>query len=480
MTDYISDLIDLGDPSAKVTEVIQDDDTKYVFIEKKVACMFCPLCDRRMKSKGKRIKQINHSVFQDGFKLILAVTVRKWYCESCSYYDHDHYSFVEDGKRNTSLVPLLILDKMKDIGRTAASVAQDLNVSDTYVFETFMQYVSLPRLPLPDILSIDEVYMKFDKANLYPVILMDFRTGQIIDLLPNRYTQTLEDYFLHIPREERNKVNIIISDMYDTYLDLAERYFPNAVSIIDSFHVISLINAKINQYINKVKRRYRDMDQKKLEDKNYRTNSNHKSVKKSHELYLLDHYSWFLLKNHDDISYTPYWRSIRGRGGFWFDPAQYEKEFLSLDPHFEAIRDLKEIYMQFNKRHINDPTGALIELNEIISKYRASDLFMFHQIAASLNDHKTAITNSFAYIHDERYGKNEDLLRRISNGPMEGFNVQPKSLKRQSHGVSNFLYTRNRILWGTRDNPSILAVPKSKKEIHNSTGKKRGPYNKSH
>ncbi len=112
--------------------------------------------------------------------MILAVTVRKWYCESCSYYDHDHYAFVEDGKRNTSLVPLLILGKMKDLGRTAVSVAQDLNVSDTYVIETFMQYVSLPRLSLPDILSIDEVYMKFDKANLYPVILMDFRTGRIV------------------------------------------------------------------------------------------------------------------------------------------------------------------------------------------------------------------------------------------------------------------------------------------------------------
>ena len=43
MTDYISDLIDLGDPSAKVTEVIQDDDIKSVFIEKKDICMFCPL-----------------------------------------------------------------------------------------------------------------------------------------------------------------------------------------------------------------------------------------------------------------------------------------------------------------------------------------------------------------------------------------------------------------------------------------------------
>ena len=60
MTDYISDLISLGDPSAKVTDVITDDDTKYVFIEKKDCCMYCSTCGSRMKSKGPRIKQINH------------------------------------------------------------------------------------------------------------------------------------------------------------------------------------------------------------------------------------------------------------------------------------------------------------------------------------------------------------------------------------------------------------------------------------
>lgn len=35
MENYISDLLDLGDPSAKVTDVITDNDTKFVFIEKK-------------------------------------------------------------------------------------------------------------------------------------------------------------------------------------------------------------------------------------------------------------------------------------------------------------------------------------------------------------------------------------------------------------------------------------------------------------
>ena len=185
MTDYISDLISLGDPSAKVTDVITDDDTKYVFIEKKDCCMYCSSCGSRMKSKGPRIKQINHSILQDGFKLVLAVSVRKWHCDICGAYDHDHFTFVEDRKRNSNLVPLMILDKMKDLNVTARQVARALNVSDTYVIETFLQYVSLPRLPFSEIISIDEVHMKFDNEDLYAAVIMDFCSGQIIDILPD-------------------------------------------------------------------------------------------------------------------------------------------------------------------------------------------------------------------------------------------------------------------------------------------------------
>lgn len=479
MTDYISDLIDLGDPSAQVTEVITDENTKYVFIEKKDACLYCPDCGTRMKSKGKRTKEINHPVLQDGFKLILVVTVRKWHCPVCGAYDHDHFTFVEDGKRNTSLVPLMILDKMKDLSITARRIACDLNVSDTYVIETFMQYVSLPRLPFPSIISIDEVHMKFDKDDLYAVILMDFRSGQIIDILPNRYKETFENYFLHIPLSERKNVKIIISDMYKPYLNLSGSYFPNSVPIIDSFHVISLIITKIRYYINQVKRRYKELNNKMLEDKNYQTNSNHKTIKKSPEIKLLERYSWFILMNNDEIDYTPRWRQTRRGDGYWFDPYAKEKAFMDLDPNFRKIRDLKEEYIHFNQRHINDPDGALQELEQIISKYRDSGLAMFREVADMLNENKTAIVNSFVYIRDEVYGRKEDMLRRISNGPMEGFNVFPKNLKRNSRGVSNFLYTRNRILWATRNKPSILAVPKSRKDVHNNTGIKRGPYKKS-
>lgn len=72
----------------------------------------------------------------------------------------------------------------------------------------------------------------------------------------------------------------------------------------------------------------------------------------------------------------------------------------------------------------------------------------------------------------------EDLHRRLSNGPMEGFNLKPKNLKRNSRGLDNFEYTRNRILWSEREDAHILAIPKSEKEVHTYTHKTRGPYNK--
>ena len=49
---------------------------------------------------------------------------------------------------------------------------------------------------------------------------------------------------------------------------------------------------------------------------------------------------------------------------------------------------------------------------------------------------------------------------------------------RESRGFSDFNYTRNRILWATRDNPSVRGIPKPKDEIKKNKGKKRGPYNK--
>ena len=117
------------------------------------------------------------------------------------------------------------------------------------------------------------------------------------------------------------------------------------------------------------------------------------------------------------------------------------------------------------------------QLNEYESKtlidYRQA-INIFIEFADLLERYKEEILLSFTELPHK---KDEDG-RRISNGPIEGFNRKPKDFKRNSRGVDNYAYTKNRLLWATRQNEPVLAVPKSEQEIHNYTGIKRGIYNK--
>lgn len=457
----------------------ETDGQKDIYLVRKIEGIItcCEECGSRMESKGPRFRLVKHQIFQDGRELYLKVQTRKWHCRNCDTYRYDNFAFLEKSKQITALTDLIILDKMKDLHLTAVQVARDMNVSDTYVHETFMRYVDLPRLPLCRILCIDEVYLKFDKNNLYSVVLMNWETGEIIDILPNRYRDTIRRYFNSIPRSEKDAVEYIVSDMYDTYSSLAGTVFRNARSVIDCFHHTQPLISKIQSYIRSVIKRYQERDRKKLYEENDQNNRNYKTRKDSREVYLLKHYDYFLLKNKSDISYTPYFRHISGRGGYWFYPDEIEKEFMALDHHFPIIRELKEMYICFTHSHINDLEGAAEELDKLIEFYRHSDLSIFREFSYTLENHREGIINSFVFQKADRSDANHEILRRISSGPLEAFNNEPKDFKRQSNGITNFSYSRNRILWSVRDNPSIRGVPYSKQEVH-TTGKKRGPYKK--
>lgn len=84
---------------------------------------------------------------------------------------------------------------------------------------------------------------------------MDFVTGEIIDILHNRWKSSADKYFYSIPREERLHVKYVICDAYKAYMEYPTLYFPNAVIILYSFHVIQHLNSILNNYILQVRKR---------------------------------------------------------------------------------------------------------------------------------------------------------------------------------------------------------------------------------
>ena len=477
--DFMSLLDFSDDHSIEVIKIETQNSTKYLHIKKILIPTYCPSCGSKMHSKGIYKRTVKHPIFQDSTLLVLIVHQRRWVCSYCQLAMNDEFAFLQPGKQSTNLTPLMILNAMKDLNRTTRSVAEQFSLSDTQVHDIFTAYVDLPRLPFPEYISIDEVCLKISSTDNYAFVIIDFVTGEIVDIVHNRWMSTLQEYFSGIPIEERKNVKGIISDAYKNYLEIVPNYFPNSVSILDSFHVCKVIIGYLNDYLIKLTRHYKKIDEQKWAERALQLNRDQIKGQYSQEVILLQHYKWVMLKNYDDINHS-YYHSYHSRLNMHLTTYQVEEMFFAIEPRLKKLHSLKEEYITFNKSHYDTEEEAEAALNKLIESYDNSHEAIFYNFSNFLKSHKKEIIRSFFTVQVSRKTKKdeEEYYARLSNGLMESLNRKPKDYKRATRGSSNFDYTRNRILWATRNNPSILAVPKTNTEIHKyslpeKTAKKR-------
>ena len=92
--------------------------------------------------------------------------------------------------------------------------------------------------------------------------MMDFRTGELIDIYPDRKKSYLISKFSAIKNRtyndkthtsELSRVKYISMDLNDYYRQVCKLYFPNAIICADEFHVIK----NLNDYFDNVRKRCR-------------------------------------------------------------------------------------------------------------------------------------------------------------------------------------------------------------------------------
>ena len=452
----ITDLLDLEDTDIIITDIQIQGQTKTLTLETPPLARYCPICGFRMHSRGVKKRKINHPILQDNYSLILILKQRRWRCSNpeCLYDTSESFRFVNKQRRTTNATDMLIVNAYRDLLETSVSISKRFNVSDTYAHEVFDKYVKLDRLPLTDVISVDEVYLDMDDNCKYALVIQDFHTGDPIDLLRSRRVNVTEPYFVSIPCEERNGVKYLISDMYNPYIDYVEKYFPNAVPVVDSFHVIQWIIRAIDNYMRQLLKKYRQRDREKQEQLSVEA-GRPISLPMSDEVYLLQRYRWLILANQSNIHYHT---DLRMDSHFHvlMNTYSYEDALFRLDPKLRDYRELKEMYVRFNSRNEGNPIEALKELTELIEYYANSEHSIFRDFAALLDKFKDPIVNSFVMV--EKIGTGKLYDSRLSNGPIESINRKVKDLKRLGRGFRNFEHFRNRFLYATRSAPILNGV----------------------
>ena len=449
----ITELLDLEDADIFISDISISGTQKILTIETRPETHFCPICGFKMHSRGLKTRTINHPVLQDTYELVLKLKQRRWRCTNpqCSYTTNETFNFVNKRRRNTNATDMLIIKAFRDLSISASSVAAKFNVSDTYVLDTFDRYVKMDRLPLTDIISVDEVFLELDEHCKYALVIQDFHTGNPIDLLSSRRTNSTEPYFMNIPLAERASVKYLISDMYNPYIQWVSKYFPNAVPVVDAFHVIQWIIHKIDMYIRNLIKQFKHRDREAYIASGGIITEN-TTIPLSREVYLLQKYRWLILSNQSNIIYHTDLR-MDTRLHCMMNTFDYEDSLFMIDPTLRELRDLKELYISFNNRNAGKPMDARIELDKLIDHYLHCGNPMFYDFACLLIKNHDYIINSFVMI--ERHGPGKIYSSRLSNGPIESLNRKVKDLKRLGRGYRNFEHFRTRFLYATRDNPVI-------------------------
>ena len=453
---HITDLLDLEDTDVIISDIRIQGQTKTITLETPPTAHFCPSCGYRMHSRGIKSRTINHPILQDNYSLILILKQRRWRCTNpaCLYDISESFKFVDKRRRTTNASDMLIVDAYRNLLETSASIAKRFHVSDSHVHEIFDRYVRLDRLPLTDAISVDEVLLDMDDDCRYALVIQDFHTGDPVDLLRSRRTNVTDPYFVSIPANERSQVKYLISDMYNPYIAYVEKYFPNAVPVVDSFHVIQWITRSIDSYIRQLLKMYRQRD-REYQDKLSIEQQRPVTLPPSDEVYLLQKYRWLILANQLNIRYRNEPR-MDAHFHALMNTYDYEDALFRIDSNLRDFRDLKEKYVQFNARNGGKPIQARAELKELIQEFKRSRFEIFRDFASLLERFEDPVINSFIMV--EKIGNGKIYDARLSNGPIESLNRKVKDLKRIGHGFRNFEHFRNRFLYATRSSPVLNGI----------------------
>ena len=135
-------------------------------------------------------------------------------------------------------------------------------------------------------------------------------------------------------------------------------------------------------FLRQLLREYRLRDQER-QDKLSREQNRPMILPKSDEVYLLQNYRWLLLGNRRNIVYHAELR-MDNHFRYYINSYDYEKLLMDLHPDMRELRDLKELYVEFNARNAGDPDTAAKELDELIVHYRTCGHQMFKEFAILL------------------------------------------------------------------------------------------------
>jgi len=243
------------------------------------------------------------------------------------------------------------------------------------------------KLKKVSVIGIDEIYIKSQGEEKYITVVRDLKSGAVLYVGAGKGSDSLAIFAKRL-RHSKAKITAIAMDMSKAYISWVKKNLPAAMMVFDHFHVIKLMNEKLD----KIRRRTSaslDEQQKKL----------------------LKNQRFLFLRNVEDLE--PDARLLLDN---------LRKTFKELGDVSMMKEALRSIY-----RMAKNEVQAEAALKNWCSIARKTEIKELNDMAKTIENHLPGIVT---------YWKTDGL----TNAAMEGFNNKIRWLIRQAYGFKDKEY----------------------------------------
>jgi transposase len=396
--DFTKKLLGIEDKNIKIIDQVTHATHKELIAELDYTPPRCYHCNgQTSKYDRQRPSRIPYLEIA-GMKTVILLRKRRFKCKQCSRVMVAQTTLVKKNHQISEPVRLKILEKLHS-KESLTHISRDLGVSPTTVYRKLQQVeVNSSATSLPKHLAWDEFAFVKGKMSF---IAQDFETKRIVTILDGRTEAVIKQFFYRFTYKQRAKVKTVTMDMYQPYVLLAKKLFPNAKIILDRFHIIQHLSRSFNQT------RIQIMNQFDRKSKPY------KAIKRY----------WKLLQQDSKrLNTKRFYRPM-------FKQHLTNEEILQkLLAYSDELHDYYQLY-QMLLAHFNDRNHKLFF--ELIDANKDKVNQRFLTTFKTFNKYKKEIKNAF------------DLS--YSNAKIEATNNLIKVIKRNAYGFRNFLNFKRRI-----------------------------------
>ena len=223
----------------------------------------CPKCGKlHLVRNGYRMRDFVGLPI-GGKKVVIRMKVQRYKCRDCDFDQQERIPFATGSRSYTHRFAKYVVDLLR--GMTLQDVSNHLGVSWDTVKEIHSTYLerhySPPSLEGVEDIGIDEFAVR--KGHVYKTIVVDLGRGRVLHVGEGKGADALNGFWRKV-RRKGVRIRHVATDLSAAFIASVLENCPDAVHVFDHFHVVKLMNEKLDDIRRKVYSMEKDVNKRKV------------------------------------------------------------------------------------------------------------------------------------------------------------------------------------------------------------------------